>query len=53
MRHGAAGKVTEFLWARNRLFDHQVATLLFEMCVEAGQATVTKAGFLHRLYDCA
>lgn len=45
MKHSDSGKVTEFLWARNRLFDHQVATVLFEMCVEAGQATVTKASF--------
>lgn len=43
MKHREAGKITEFVWARNRLFDHQVATILFDMCIEAGQATVTKA----------
>eukprot|EP00892_Ulva_mutabilis_P010500 jgi/Ulvmu1/7822/UM004_0051.1 len=42
MKHSAAGKVTEFNWARNRLFDHQIALILFEMCVDDGTATVTK-----------
>lgn len=35
--------LTEFFWARGRLFDHGVAALLYEMCLEAGTATVTKA----------
>lgn len=45
MKHSGSGKVTEFFWARNRLFDHQIATILFEMCVEAGTAIVTKVCF--------
>jgi hypothetical protein len=32
----------EFTWARGRLFDHGMAALLYELCLEAGQALVTK-----------
>ncbi|KAL3140647.1 hypothetical protein ABBQ32_005213 [Trebouxia sp. C0010 RCD-2024] len=35
-------KRCEFSWDRGRLFDHTAATLLYEMCVEEPQATVTK-----------
>lgn len=33
---------TEFTWARGRLFDHAMATLLYELCLDAGNALVTK-----------
>ena len=36
-------KRCDFSWDRGRLFDHTAATLLYEMCVEEPQATVTKA----------
>jgi DNA topoisomerase-3 len=31
----------EFSWKRNRLFDHQAAFILYELCVEEPLATVT------------
>ena len=36
-------KRCDFSWDRGRLFDHTAATLMYEMCVEEPQATVTKA----------
>ena len=36
-------KRCDFSWERGRLFDHTAATVLYEMCVEEPQATVTKA----------
>lgn len=39
-------KRCEFSWDRGRLFDHTAATLLYEMCVEEPQATVTKASII-------
>lgn len=42
LKYGEAGqRLTEFQWARGRLFDHQMALLLYEMCLFAGSATVT------------
>ena len=35
-------KRCDFSWDRGRLFDHTAATLLFEICVEEPQATVSK-----------
>jgi DNA topoisomerase-3 len=29
-------------WQRDRLYDHVIATILYETCVEAPTATVTK-----------
>lgn len=29
-------------WQRDRLYDHTVATILYETCVDAPMATVTK-----------
>jgi hypothetical protein len=34
---------TEFFWTRGRLFDHGIATVLYEMCLMAKIATVTEA----------
>ena len=31
----------DFEWQRGRVFDHTIATVLYEMCVEAETATVT------------
>lgn len=45
MKHGHASKLTEFHWARGRLFDHHVAAMLYEMCLQEPQATVTKVCF--------
>lgn len=30
-----------FQWSRGRVFDEQIATVLYEMAVEEGEATVT------------
>ena len=45
LKHGHAGKLTEFHWARGRLFDYHIAAVLFEMCLQDPQATVTKVSF--------
>ena len=43
LKHQEANKpATEFTWARGRLFDHAIATLLYELCLDAGEALVTK-----------
>jgi hypothetical protein len=42
MKHSHGGKLTEFMWARGRLFDYHVAAILYEMCVQEPLATVTK-----------
>jgi hypothetical protein len=46
MKHAHAGKVTEFHWARGRLFDYHIAVVLYQMCLEEPVATVTKASLL-------
>ncbi|KAK3289391.1 DNA topoisomerase 3-alpha, partial [Cymbomonas tetramitiformis] len=33
----------DFNWRRGRMFDHMAATILYEMCIDAPIATVTKA----------
>ena len=42
MYHADGGRPCEFTWARGRLFDHAMATLLHELCQQDGQAQVTK-----------
>lgn len=32
----------EFAWARGRLFDHAIAAVLYDLCLSADVATVTK-----------
>lgn len=51
---GSDHKRCDFGWDRGRLFDHTAATLLYEMCVEEPQATVSKASTLPTLtlYFC-
>jgi DNA topoisomerase III len=50
MKHAHAGKVTEFHWARGRLFDYHIAVVLYQMCLEEPVATVTKVSLL--LHAC-
>ena len=45
MKHRQDGKSTEFFWVRGRLFDHHIATVLYQMCLEASLATITKVRF--------
>ncbi len=46
------GQQCTFHWRRGHLFDHAVATVLYEMCVEAPLATITRVrpGRLHRTF---
>ena len=40
--HSREGKKVNFTWARNRLFDRMSAVILYERCLEAKKAKVTK-----------
>ena len=40
--HSREGKKVNFVWARNRLFDRMSAVILYERCLEAKEAKVTK-----------
>ncbi|RSL41743.1 hypothetical protein CEP53_012588 [Fusarium sp. AF-6] len=40
--HNREGKKVEFSWLRNRLFDRMSAVILYERCLAAKTATVTK-----------
>ena len=40
--HSREGKKVNFSWARNRLFDRMSAVVLYERCLEAKKAKVTK-----------
>ena len=40
--HKRAGKTVDFLWKRNHLFDRATVTILFEQCIMAKTAKVTK-----------
>lgn len=42
LMHKKEGKQVRFSWARNRLFDRMTAVLLYERCLAAKKATVTK-----------
>ena len=46
------GQQCAFHWRRGHIFDHAVATVLYEMCVEAPLATITRVrpGHLHRTF---
>ncbi|EHK41268.1 hypothetical protein TRIATDRAFT_249816 [Trichoderma atroviride IMI 206040] len=42
LTHNKDGKQVRFSWARNRLFDRMTAVLLYERCLDAKKAKVTK-----------
>ncbi|KAM0483260.1 hypothetical protein ACHAPX_002710 [Trichoderma viride] len=42
LTHNKEGKQVRFSWARNRLFDRMTAVLLYERCLDAKRAKVTK-----------
>ncbi|KAL7920535.1 DNA topoisomerase [Trichoderma austrokoningii] len=42
LTHNKDGKQVRFSWARNRLFDRVTAVLLYERCLDAKKAKVTK-----------
>lgn len=42
LMHRKEGKQVKFSWARNRLFDRMTAVLLYERCLAAKKAKVTK-----------
>ena len=41
------GQQCTFHWRRGHLFDHAVATVLYEMCVEAPLASITRVSPAH------
>ena len=45
------GQQCTFHWRRGHIFDHAVATVLYEMCVEAPLATITRVSPAHFLHD--
>lgn len=40
--HGGDAKCTRFVWKRGRIYDRLVCAILYERCVQAGMATITK-----------
>lgn len=40
--HSRQGKQVQFSWARNRLFDRMTAVILYERCLSANKAKITK-----------
>jgi hypothetical protein len=40
------GQACTFAWQRGHIYDHAVATVLYEACCEAPLATITKAWLL-------
>ncbi|UKZ88380.1 uncharacterized protein TrAFT101_004138 [Trichoderma asperellum] len=42
LTHNKEGKQVRFSWARNRLFDRMTTVLLYERCLDAKKAKVTK-----------
>lgn len=41
VQEGAKSNDVNFFWDRQRLFDHQISVILYELCLEAKEATVT------------
>ncbi|KAF3347640.1 hypothetical protein BJF96_g9200 [Verticillium dahliae] len=42
VNHTQEGKKVKFAWSRNRLFDRMAVTILYERCIQARTAKVTK-----------
>lgn len=42
LMHSRQGKQVQFSWARNRLFDRMTAVILYERCLAAKKAKITK-----------
>ena len=46
------GQACAFTWARGHIYDHAVATVLYETCVDAPLATVTRASHSMHSVPC-